>query len=320
MASYKQKQQNGDGYDGSGGAQLQPTVSDLNARLAELRRQRGGGGYKGSGPHHGHGHSAASARTSAYGSRANSRDRNDRVFGADHAQRQVRPAFAAASGFAAAVGDAEDDDDEPPFDVHHRHRSPPRHQQNHYQQQQQQPHFNEEDILTEEELACLRVIEIEHHVRVLAQLPTSTARARHNEKYGLGDAVAAAMGGPSSSHAVAQADLTVIGDDAIVKIYPRHVVLTRAGGGPLVEFVIAELSEIIEREEVNGLDFVLKQRRGGGGGNGHDEPPPRTTVIQIQCPHEPSRSAIYKIVCAKRTQLARDAAAKADLSALASAR
>eukprot|EP00744_Colponema_vietnamica_P014298 GILI01020016.1.p1 GENE.GILI01020016.1~~GILI01020016.1.p1 ORF type:complete len:274 (+),score=52.33 GILI01020016.1:90-911(+) len=236
------------------------SISEVNTRLMAIREKRL------QGAHHSQGASATSSQRV-------SPERQRAVFAS-----QPHHTLLGRGKLMRGAHHQDDDDDDPPFDVHHtdadgQHQSaagpaPP-------------PQFNEEDILTEEEMASLRVIELERHVRVLAELPVSTARARHNQQFDVQPSNRA----PPPSH-----DLSVIGDDAIVKIYPKHVVLTKSNGVPLVEFVIAELCEINEHEQLHALDFCLRQKDGS------------KTVIQIRCPHEPTRSAIYKLVCSKRLQ------------------
>lgn len=246
------------------------SITDVNQRLQAIREKR----------LHRSGHSQGTSVTS---SQRVSPERQQQVFAGQPSHKLL-----GRGRLSKAKGDGSDDDDDPPFDVHHAGdgNAAPHPGAGASSQEFQPPQFNEEDILTEEEMSSLRVIELERHVRVLAELPMSTARARHNEQFG----VQVSNRGPPPSH-----DLSVIGDDAIVKIYPKHVVLTKSNGVPLVEFVIAELFEINEHEHLHALDFCLRQKDGN------------STVIQIQCPHEPTRSAIYKLVCSKRVQVQRQA-------------
>ena len=137
--------------------------------------------------------------------------------------------------------------------------------------------YDEEDVLTQEEIDTLRVAEFDAKVLVYVQLPKMI------------DPRFAAPGTAASNNVTGQ--LSLIGEDALVKIYPKHVVLTKSSGAPLVEFVIEELVGINEDETRHALTFELKKSDG------------TTTVIEIICSNIPARSAIYKIVCRKRSQV-----------------
>ena len=148
---------------------------------------------------------------------------------------------------------------------------PPTFQQQQQQQQQQVlPNSipavqDDEELLLPAEVECLRVVELEAKVSVLADLRT-TADASPPQ-------------------------LTLICDDATVKIFPQHIVLSRPSGAPVVELVILELHELTEDDARNALDFVLKKPDGS------------VTVVEVQCASAVARSAIYKLVCSKRNLL-----------------
>ena len=127
--------------------------------------------------------------------------------------------------------------------------------------------MEDEDVLTGEELRALRVVEL--------AWPVSVA-------YG------------EQSDAAAPAPLRQLADEATIKIYPRHVFLCRTtNGAPVAEIVIAELSELSEDEEKGTLSFYLKKSGGDGG----------LTIVEITCADPPSRSAIYKLICSRRSTI-----------------
>ena len=135
--------------------------------------------------------------------------------------------------------------------------------------------LDEEDVLTQEEMDTLRVAEIDAPVQVYVELPNMV------------DPRFVAPGTVPTG----QSPLSLIGEDAFVKIYPQHVVLSKKTGSPLVEFVIQELVGINEDEARHALTFELKKADG------------TAMVIEIVCTNIPARSAIYKLVCKKRSAL-----------------
>lgn len=126
----------------------------------------------------------------------------------------------------------------------------------------------DDEVLTAEELRCLRVVELAWPVSV-------------------------AYGEQRTSDA-SPTSLRQLAEEATIKIYPRHVFLCRAANGaPVAEIVIAELSELSEDEEKGSLSFFLKKSGGDGG----------FTVVEITCADALSRSAIYKLVCNRRSTI-----------------
>lgn len=127
--------------------------------------------------------------------------------------------------------------------------------------------IEDDETLTQDELRALRVVELACPVSV---------------SYG---EVTSANASPPSS-------MRLLAEEATIKIYPRHVFLCRtANGSPVAEIVIAELSELSEDEEKGSLSFYLKKSGGDGG----------LTVVEITCAEPHSRSAIYKLVCSRRS-------------------
>lgn len=124
-----------------------------------------------------------------------------------------------------------------------------------------------EDVLTQAEMEALRVVELDATVRLFASASTAA---------------------PSSSGANAAPPLTLISEAASVKVFPRHLFFSQLGGGaPLVELVIQELVELTEDAARGSLLFTLRKASG-------------VSVVEVVCPSAPARSALYKLVCAKR--------------------
>ncbi len=124
---------------------------------------------------------------------------------------------------------------------------------------------DDEELLLPAEVECLRSVELDAKVSVLADLRK--------------DAEASPP------------QLTLLCDDATVKIFPQLVVLSHPSGAPLVEMVISELHELTEDDSRGSLAFVLKKFDGA------------TTVVEVQCSSATARSALYKLVCSKRNML-----------------
>jgi hypothetical protein len=80
-------------------------------------------------------------------------------------------------------------------------------------------------------------------------------------------------------------------DEATVKVFPRHVVFARADGSPVAELVVAELFELTEDDPRGILVFHFERQSGEAG------------AIQVSCKSLQARSALYKLVCAKRNAL-----------------
>lgn len=116
--------------------------------------------------------------------------------------------------------------------------------------------------LTEAEVAFLRVAEIDTKVAIFANVNVERD--------------------PNA--------FTRICDEASVKVFARHVVFSRADGGPVVELVIAELVELTEDDAKSSLQFHLEREAG-------------SAVIEVVCKNAAARSTLYKLVCAKRNTL-----------------
>uniref|UniRef100_A0A7S1R4Y1 Uncharacterized protein n=1 Tax=Neobodo designis TaxID=312471 RepID=A0A7S1R4Y1_NEODS len=80
-------------------------------------------------------------------------------------------------------------------------------------------------------------------------------------------------------------------DEATVKVFPRHVVFARGDGSPVAELVVAELFELTEDDPRGLLVFHFERSTGEAG------------AIQVTCRSPAARSALYKLVCAKRNAL-----------------
>lgn len=115
--------------------------------------------------------------------------------------------------------------------------------------------------LTPAELDVLRVAELDAKVKVLADVSQRST-----------------------------GELTNLCDEAVVKVFPRHVVFSRPSGSPVVELVIAELFELTEDDAQQTLRFHLQRASG-------------VTVIEVVTPSVAVRSALYKLVCSKRNAL-----------------
>ena len=124
-----------------------------------------------------------------------------------------------------------------------------------------------EDLLTSQEMECLRVVELDAHVAVSASVPSGS---NPNE---------------------AQPPLQSLCDSAVVKIFPKHVVFSRSvNGSSVVELVIAELSELSEDTSRGALTFVLQKPTG-------------SVIIEITCRNQIALSALYKMVCSKKNMI-----------------
>ena len=126
--------------------------------------------------------------------------------------------------------------------------------------------------LTADELAALRVVELDSKVRVSAD-------------------VSPAAGASPDELSPSKLNLQRLCDDATAKVFPKHVVFSRANGSPVVEIVIAELFELTEDDARHSLTFFLQRTSG-------------VAVIEVVCANAAARGALYKIVCGKRNQLA----------------
>lgn len=123
---------------------------------------------------------------------------------------------------------------------------------------------DDDETLTPAELRSLRMVEIALPVRVLL------GELTHPPK-----------------------PLQLLAEEANLKIFPRHVYISRAqNGAPIAEIVILELNELTEDENKGSLSFFIKKANS-----------PTTTIVEIQCSDAPTRSVMYKIVCAKRAAL-----------------
>jgi hypothetical protein len=125
--------------------------------------------------------------------------------------------------------------------------------------------------LSAEELTTLRVVELDCKVRVLAD----------TTEHAVQDIAALS---PS------RLTMSVLCEDATVKIFPRHVVFSRPNGSPVVEIVILELFELTEDDGRGALTFYLQRVNG-------------VAVISVATESAAARAVIYKLVCAKRNQL-----------------
>ena len=135
---------------------------------------------------------------------------------------------------------------------------------------------NNDTGLSEEEMSAIRVFEFDARVRVSADV-----RKPHDLE------AANIVGNPSKLR------LQSLCDDAIAKVFPKHVVFVRSDGSPVVEIVISELFELTEDDLRQSLTFHLQQQKGG------------IAVIEVVCANSSVRSALYKIIVAKRNFLER---------------
>jgi hypothetical protein len=123
---------------------------------------------------------------------------------------------------------------------------------------------DDDETLTPAELRALRMIEIAAPVRVLL------GELHHPPK-----------------------PMQLLADEANVRIFPRHVFISRPhNGAPIAEIVIMELSELTEDEQRGTLSFCIRKPNDL-----------TTTVVEVYCADAASRSAMYKIVCSKRSAL-----------------
>ncbi|KAF5225457.1 hypothetical protein TcYC6_0067850 [Trypanosoma cruzi] len=119
----------------------------------------------------------------------------------------------------------------------------------------------EDEMLTPQEMAFLRVVEFAVPVSVHAQLEPG-------------------------------ATLVKLCDKVTVKLFPSHLVLIRPDGVAAVELVIEELCELNEDEGACALDCIV-QARGTT----------RRRLIRVICTDAIARGALFKLLCARRTQL-----------------
>jgi hypothetical protein len=134
--------------------------------------------------------------------------------------------------------------------------------------------LDEEEMLLPQELQCLRSAELDSSVAVYADLRKG-----------------AAGGTTDADSTLPPPQLTLLCEDASVKIFPQLVVLSRPNGSPLVEMVIAELNELTEDDSRGTLAFSLRKHDGS------------VTVVEVQCGSPAARSTLYKLVCSKRNLL-----------------
>ncbi|KEG13717.1 putative antigenic protein [Trypanosoma grayi] len=88
------------------------------------------------------------------------------------------------------------------------------------------------------------------------------------------------------------AGIVAVCEQAIAKLFPQHLVLIRPDGVAAVELVIEELCELNEDEKICALDCVV-QAKGTT----------RRQLIRVVCPDSIARGTLFKLVCARRTQL-----------------
>ncbi|RNF00898.1 putative antigenic protein [Trypanosoma conorhini] len=88
------------------------------------------------------------------------------------------------------------------------------------------------------------------------------------------------------------ASLVEVCEEATVKLFPSHLVLIRPDGVAAVELVIGELYELNEDEGASALDCIV-QARGTT----------RRQLIRLTCTDAIARGALFKLLCARRTQL-----------------
>ncbi|ORC92292.1 putative antigenic protein [Trypanosoma theileri] len=122
---------------------------------------------------------------------------------------------------------------------------------------------NDDEKLTPQEMAFLRVVEFSAPLRVYAQLDPGSK--------------------PVS-----------ICDEAIAKLFPHHLVLVRPEGVAAVELVIEELCELNEDDVDGALDCIL-QPKGTS----------RRQLVRILCSDALARGALFKLISARRTLLAK---------------
>ena len=134
------------------------------------------------------------------------------------------------------------------------------------------PAAGDEGGLSAPELAALRVVELDSKVKVSADVSNRSAST------------------PMEEMSPSKLTLQPLCDDATAKVFPKHVVFARANGSPVVEIVIGELFELTEDDTRHSLTFYLQRTSG-------------VAVIEVACANAATRSALYKIVCAKRNQL-----------------
>jgi hypothetical protein len=128
----------------------------------------------------------------------------------------------------------------------------------------------EEDCLSEREILHLKVVEFSTPVKVFAEIdPGASPR--------------------------------LLCDAATVKVFPKHVVLSRPNGAPVAELVLQELNELSEDDAQGTIEFKLRKPKGG-----------ESTTVQLICPVADCRSAIYKMVCLKRSVIDADLASNAE--------
>ncbi|RNF07643.1 putative antigenic protein [Trypanosoma rangeli] len=120
---------------------------------------------------------------------------------------------------------------------------------------------DDDERLTPQEMASLRVIELAVPAAVYAQLEPG-------------------------------ASLVEVCAQATVKLFPSHLVLLRPDGVAAVELVIGELYELNEDESACALDCIV-QARGTT----------RQQLIRLTCADAIARGALFKLLCARRTQL-----------------
>lgn len=88
--------------------------------------------------------------------------------------------------------------------------------------------------------------------------------------------------------------LQLLAEEANVKIFPRHVYISRPpNGSPIAEIVILELSELTEDANKGTLTFYIRRASNAS----------TTTIVELRCSDPAARSAMYKIVCSKRSAL-----------------
>lgn len=123
---------------------------------------------------------------------------------------------------------------------------------------------DDDETLTPAELRSLRMIEIAAPVRVML------GELHHPPK-----------------------PMQLLADEANMRIFPRHVFISRPhNGAPVAEIVIMELSELTEDEQRGTLSFCIRKPNDL-----------TTTVVEVYCADAAARSAMYKIVCSKRSAL-----------------